>query len=223
MVTDLPSPPASHPSPSSLRPVTSSQPLEDAFSAPPSPLRCGPHVCSQVSGRGAAPLSALWQGEEGGPSSLSFSVILMSQSLWNFIMFSGNSEVWQLRTDLAGRRQGPGCDLLPSAGSHATESPECLHREQRSQRPRHRASAFKPLLPLSHALEFQGEGTLGTLPPSTAVSWLLFLPAPRSGVRPDHVSPALELGQHRASLGRRLGPTQPYTGPGQKNQMTKQA
>lgn len=93
-------------------------------------------------------------------------------------MFSGNSEVWQLRTDLAGRRQGPGCDLLPSAGSHATESPECLHREQRSQRPRHRASAFKPLLPLSHALEFQGEGTLGTLPPSTAVSWLLFLPAP---------------------------------------------
>lgn len=37
VVTDLPSPTASHPSPSSLRPVTSSQPLEDAFSAQPHP------------------------------------------------------------------------------------------------------------------------------------------------------------------------------------------
>lgn len=99
---------------------------------------------SQVSGR-AAPLPALRQGEEGGPSSLSFSVILMSQSLWNFIMFSGSSEVWQLRTDLAGRRQRPGCDLLPSAGSHAAES-QNVSTGSRSPEAQTQSFCIKPLL-----------------------------------------------------------------------------
>lgn len=52
----------------------------------------------------------------------------MAYSLWNFIMITESSEVWQLGTDLPGQRQVPGCDLPPSAGLHATECPECLHR-----------------------------------------------------------------------------------------------
>lgn len=92
----------------------------------PGPFIVGPKPTNKSPGE-ELPSTPSRQGGDGGPLSLSFSMIPKPHSLWNFITFPGSSELWQLRTDLAGRRWGPGCDLPPFAGLHAAESPERLH------------------------------------------------------------------------------------------------
>lgn len=124
MATDLPFPHTSHSSPPSLRPLTSSQPLQDPSSAPqskagilhfPAPFVVGPKLANKCPG-GKLPLHPLQGREQEGPYlSPSLSMIPVPHSLWNFIMFPGSTEVWQLRTDLAGRRRARlTCRSLPA-------------------------------------------------------------------------------------------------------------
>lgn len=122
MATDLPSPPTSRSFPPSLRPLTSLQLLQDPSPAPKSEAGILPFPGLSIVG----PKLAKKSPGEGGLLPLSFRVIPMPHSLWNFIMLRGSSEVWQLRTDLARRRQGQTvtCPHVTETSNVSTESKE---------------------------------------------------------------------------------------------------
>ena len=132
----------------------------------PAPFVVGPKLANKCPG-GKLPLHPLQGREQEGPYlSPSLSMIPVPHSLWNFIMFPGSTEVWQLRTDLAGRRRARlTCRSLPAL----RVSPQSAAAEYRG--PGTEALQFSLELLLSHALKFQGEGTHRTLPPSTAISY----------------------------------------------------